>query len=986
MTSGKENDGPLDESRRSKQPATDESNIGREPITCNANAQYSFTVITSRSNIGKRIDLGDHGLKKQGVRMPGDSTATRRSAASLRDFDRQVQGLGATNAVVHGVTAANVCQITTLKNLEKAAPGTMARGKDYFDWPVGAGLLLVDHDPVAPNPSADDLDRRIGRVIPAWLDCTRLYRSSASSHVNDADLDFSLVDVAGIHAYIGVANAADIPTIGKRIFDRLILAGEGYVRYSKSGQPLVRTLVDNKVWQPERVDFLRADLGRGLTQVIPAGRVFEAVAHESLVSGDRLITLDKVPALTDVEAAAVEAIRHKLVSTPDVLAESARLQAAHALLRLRDSLPKGASESEIADFAADIAKRLHSSQLFGGLVITLDDGQKVTVDEICADPDKYHDQRCHDPIDDEGDPRVAMILTKRTNGSAGPAIHTHLHGGRMYDLVSSVGFDDGAFAEKRVLVDHLKAMIGATDAAGLNETAALIKAELPDDSLVRSEVIGAFRKRFNFLTGTPLSLTDARALLIGSREATVLNKRPRTEFGNAERMLDRYADSLMYVAEIGAWYLWTGVYWRKAVNVEIEFLAQSTVRAMIGEVEAIDDTGERAAYLEWCATSQQAKMVSNMLKIAAADARVFVPAAELDKHSHLLGVQNGVIDLRTGRLEPAEKRHRITLVAGCDGVVNAQAPLFEKTVRDVFSGDLELVDYFYRVLGYALMGDPTEDVMFIPFGNGSNGKSTVFGVVRQAFGTYAKVADASTFISDGKSGNAGGAREDLVRLRGARFLYVNEPDENGELREGSVKSMTGGDAITARGVYATASVEIKPTWAVFMPTNHKPIVKGSDNGIWRRLVLMPFDRNFDDDPTVVKDPDREKTLLAEMEGVLMLCVRAAMAYQTDGLAQPAAVKAARDSYRTQMDLLGEWLEDCCEIGSGLQAESNRLWLSWEQFAKDRGILNYVKSSIALGRRLEQRFPSGKSSGVRMRTGLRLKSEHWPFDVLDELDG
>jgi putative DNA primase/helicase len=215
---------------------------------------------------------------------------------------------------------------------------------------------------------------------------------------------------------------------------------------------------------------------------------------------------------------------------------------------------------------------------------------------------------------------------------------------------------------------------------------------------------------------------------------------------------------------------------------------------------------------------------------------------------------------------------------------------------------------------------------------------------------------------------------------------VNEPDENGELREGSVKSMTGGDAITARGVYATASVEIKPTWAVFMPTNHKPIVKGSDNGIWRRLVLMPFDRNFDDDPTVVKDPDREKTLLAEMEGVLMLCVRAAMAYQTDGLAQPAAVKAARDSYRTQMDLLGEWLEDCCEIGSGLQAESNRLWLSWEQFAKDRGILNYVKSSIALGRRLEQRFPSGKSSGVRMRTGLRLKSEHWPFDVLDELDG
>lgn len=536
---------------------------------------------------------------------------------------------------------------------------------------------------------------------------------------------------------------------------------------------------------------------------------------------------------------------------------------------------------------------------------------------------------------------------------------------------------DDEVVERRQTVDTIKALIReADDSLKLGgEIATKIKGLLPDDPLMRTEILGAFQQQYKVLAGTAMPVTQARQLLIGTKTAKVLARRPITEFGNAERMLDRFGEGLMFVPEIDAWYLWTGVYWRRAVDVEIQHLAKETIRSLPNEVDGMEED-QRAAFFEWCAVSQQAKMVMNMVKLASSDPRVCVPARELDQHSHLLGVQNGVIDLRTGRLEAPDPAHRITLVAGCDGVLNAKAPLFERTVQEVFSYDMDLVDYFYRVLGYALMGTPTEDVMFIPFGNGANGKSTVFGVVRRAFGAYARAAEASSFISDGKATNAGGAREDLVRLRGARFLYVNEPDENGELREGAVKSMTGGDAITARGVYATASVEIVPTWTVFMPTNHKPIVKGSDNGIWRRLVLMPFERNFENDPTVAKDPKREEKLLQELPGVLALCVRAALAYQKDGLVAPGSVRAARESYRTQMDLLAEWLEDCCDTGGGLEEESNRLWTSWEQFAKGRGILNYVKNSIALGRRLEARFPAAKGTGgVRKRLGIQLKAEN-----------
>ena len=174
---------------------------------------------------------------------------------------------------------------------------------------------------------------------------------------------------------------------------------------------------------------------------------------------------------------------------------------------------------------------------------------------------------------------------------------------------------------------------------------------------------------------------------------------------------------------------------------------------------------------------------------------------------------------------------------------------------------------------------------------------------------------------------------------------------------------------------------IVPSWVVFMPTNHKPIVKGSDNGIWRRLVLLPFTRNFEADEVVQKDPKREEKLAAELQGVLAWIVRGAMEYQRRGLVAPRSVAAARESYRTQMDLLAEWLEDCCDIGPDLKEESGRLWSSWESFAKNRGILNYVRSSVALGRRLDMRFPAIRGNrGLRFRSGLRLKRDFGPADV------
>lgn len=551
--------------------------------------------------------------------------------------------------------------------------------------------------------------------------------------------------------------------------------------------------------------------------------------------------------------------------------------------------------------------------------------------------------------------------------------------------------DEDAEAERLAVASHNMAAGWTTriaEAETVEDLQAKIARKIALEKAIgavdRQLLADALKARFKEL-GADVTVALCRDLVAykpeKTRAPTVKEALPLTEFGNTERMLRQFGDNLMFVPETARWYVWTGNHWEKCVGneVQIEHMAKETIRGLVAEAAELDDD-RLSEFFEFCKISQRAVMVRNMVTLASSDPRVVVPARELDKNTHLLGVRNGVVDLRTGALLPASKDLRITMTACCNYNPKARAPLFERTVSQVFFDNSEMIDFFERSIGYSTMGDPKEEVLFIPFGNGANGKGTLLNTIRQVLGDYAASAGAESFISDGKNaGGAGGAREDLVRLRGKRFVYVNEPDENGELREGAVKSMTGNDAMTARGLFAKDSVEILPSWVVFMPTNHKPIVKGSDNGIWRRLVLLPFERDFEKDTDVPKDKKLKEKLRAEDEGVLAWIVRAAIRYQRDGLVPPEAVRAARDSYRTQMDLLAEWLEECCEQNVSFEEPMQRLWRSWEQFAKDRGIINYVKSSTALARRLDSRFPSRKGTGgVRLRTGVRLKAEEINF--------
>lgn len=457
-----------------------------------------------------------------------------------------------------------------------------------------------------------------------------------------------------------------------------------------------------------------------------------------------------------------------------------------------------------------------------------------------------------------------------------------------------------------------------------------------------------------------------------------------TEFGNAKRMLTDNKDRIMFVAETESWYVWDDSHWRKSTHIEIEAMAKQTVLGLLND---IGDLGVMPVdeQLQFARESMKSSMISNMVKLARSEADVLTKIEGLDKNKALFAAANCTIDLTTGQTYAPDPYDRITIATRVEYHADAKCDVWLQTLHDVFCGDQELIDFFQRLIGYTMLGSPTEDLIVIPYGNGSNGKSTVLGAIRDVFDNHAKTAANETFMSNKFGGSGGGPREDILRLMGSRFVYVSEPDEYSVLKEGLIKAMTGGEAMPARAAYAKATVEVIPTWTAFMPTNHKPTIKGDDHGIWRWLLPIPFLRNFDKDEGVTKDPNRAEKLLAERSGILTWCIRGALQYLQVGLCIPQVIQDAREEYKADMDLMVEWFEESCVIVPKEWASSAELWASWQAFAASRGELRFISSSRSLGKRLSGKgFTTFKNQfGFQGRGFIGISVKSGFEDVADE---
>jgi putative DNA primase/helicase len=399
-----------------------------------------------------------------------------------------------------------------------------------------------------------------------------------------------------------------------------------------------------------------------------------------------------------------------------------------------------------------------------------------------------------------------------------------------------------------------------------------------------------------------------------------------TDLGNAERLYARNEGDILYCALWNKWLVFDGKRYAIDNTQRIDKLAQDTVRAMYAEASAESNEKERKAIAQHALKSE----AEPRLRAMVSRAQVLCPVLpeQLDALPWLLNVQNGTIDLRTGTFEPPRREHLLTKVAPVVYDPKAECPIFRAFLKTILGESEALQDFLQRAVGRSLTGDVSEKILHVLWGTGDNGKTTFLEAIHSLLGEdYAVRTPTETLLT--RSENT--IPNDLAKLKGARFVYASEAEEGKRLAEARIKDLTGGDTIPARFMRGEW-FNFRPEFKLWLGTNHKPVIRGTDKAIWNRVKLIPF--------TVTVPPDRQDKQLpdklrAEFSGILTWAVEGCLLWQNHGLAVPDEVQAATQEYRGEMDVLGGFLKECCVEKEGARVKAGDLLTAFQEWSGEK---------------------------------------------------
>jgi len=420
---------------------------------------------------------------------------------------------------------------------------------------------------------------------------------------------------------------------------------------------------------------------------------------------------------------------------------------------------------------------------------------------------------------------------------------------------------------------------------------------------------------------------DTQAGPQAAAQSETLARYARTDAGNGERFRDLYGNLARYVHQLETWRVWTGLAWADDLKGEVEQLALLVARDRLREAAALADDRERQEEAKWALRSESVDKRRDLLQAAATMPEFACLPGEFDRDPMLLNCENGTLDLRTGELRPHDPAAMCSKLIPVAYDPKATCPRWERFLAEVFDGSQRLADFVQRAVGYSLTGDTREQCLFLLYGGGRNGKSTFVGTLERLLGEYARHMDFGTLTFEQE--RRGAIRNDIARLRGARFVGALETSEGVRFAEGVVKGLTGGDRVTARFLHHEF-FEFEPEFKLWLGCNHKPQVRDSSEAFWRRIRLVPFTVSFKGR----EDKTLADTLAAELPGILAWAVRGCLEWQEAGdLKAPAEVLAATQDYRQAEDVLAQFLADRCVTGEGSWASARELYGAYCQWCE-----------------------------------------------------
>lgn len=450
-----------------------------------------------------------------------------------------------------------------------------------------------------------------------------------------------------------------------------------------------------------------------------------------------------------------------------------------------------------------------------------------------------------------------------------------------------------------------------------------------------------------------------------------------TDTGNAHRLYDKYSNIIRYSYNRKKWMYWDGAVWRLDESGEIKKLADLVCEDLKREAFMEQDDDAQAAMFKWANRTMSSKNKEAMIKECQHLEGIPGKPDDFDGYTDYINCQNGIVNLRNGELLPHDSNFMMSKITYTEYDAGDKKPeLWLSFLNDITAGKKDLQEYIQKCIGYSLSGSTSEQCAYFLYGLGNNGKSTFLDTIADMMGSYASNAQPETIMMK-KWGNDG-ANSDIARLKSARFVTCEEPTEGVRLNEGLLKQLTGGSKVTCRFLYGD-EFEYTPEFKIWIATNHKPVVRGTDLGIWRRIKLIPFEVNI---PAAKVDKNLKYKLRKEMPQIIHWAVDGYRMWLRDGMNEPECVQEAVKEYKQEMDLLVSFIEQCIIIDyeSDCKIMASDLFKVYSKWAKINN--EFEMSSKKFFREITKKIPEkGRNS-----TGIFYKNIKFSESVHDLTGG
>ena len=450
------------------------------------------------------------------------------------------------------------------------------------------------------------------------------------------------------------------------------------------------------------------------------------------------------------------------------------------------------------------------------------------------------------------------------------------------------------------------------------------------------------------------------------RPVDLNDPRTHTDVGRARTFAQEARGQLLFLRDQGIWMWWQINRWVKDDSKIGPKKVATHVSDLLTE-EMSSKQQNHPAIVQFVRSTGSRKAINAMIDLAPPIDGMNADSSEFDTNPYLLNCKNGVVDLLKLELLSHDPDLKQTKLADVNYDWSANCPKWEKFISEVTCGDIELAGFLQRSFGISISGDVSCQAFWIHHGHGANGKSTAIEVISSLLGDYAGPIATEALLSNSR----GQQKERAITtgtLVGKRLAVASEPDSGMQLSEGMIKSLTGSETVQARTLYKDP-VKAKPCWHPHFTVNHRPNIRGTDDGIWRRAMLTPWNATFSGDRA---NPNLKEELLEESSGILNWLIFGFVQYrELGGLHPPESVLAAKADYREENDTFATWMNEHCDFSEDQKTSSADLYASFSAWCKINN--EPISGQSNFGMELKKRnYESVKSGGRKHWLGIKFK--------------